>query len=499
MQKIFFFVAVFVIITQSCDHSHEENSNHEEEIPKFQITAYNQDIELFAEADAFVKGASSNILSHFSVLPAFDALETGKVSVSLAIQENVVTQILESPTRKGIYSFDITPEFSGTGNLFFDIESGELISRIVISDVKVYESDEDAHQDETWEVSRTNTYVFTKEQSWKVDFSTGLPEYESFGQVIKAIAQVRPAPGDEFLVSAHTNGLVSFSSNIIVAGKKTGRNEALFTISGQGLASGNLSVQYAEARNNFEKAKNDFERISALATDKIVSEKDLLDTKNRYENAKAVFENLEKNFSPNGQTVKSPVDGFISQVFVNNGQYVEAGQALISIAQNNNLLLYAEVQQKYSPVLSSVNDANIRILPDGNTFSLEELNGNILSYGRNANSDNYLLPVNLLIENKGGLVTGGFAEIYLKTANATQAVTIPNTALLEEQGAFFVFVQVNPELFEKREVKPGATDGIRIEIKDGLEVQERIVTKGAIFLKLAQATGTLDAHSGHVH
>jgi hypothetical protein len=28
---------------------------------------------------------------------------------------------------------------------------------------------------------------------------------------------------------------------------------------------------------------------------------------------------------------------------------------------------------------------------------------------------------------------------------------------------------------------------------------ERIVTKGAILVKLAQSSGALDAHSGHVH
>lgn len=499
MQKIFFIVAAFAFITQSCSPSHEDAGSHEEERPKFQMTAYNDDFELFAEADALVRGTSSNILSHLSVLPEFDALERGKVTVSLTVQGNVVTQILESPTRKGIYSFDITPELSGEGSLLFDIESGELQSRIVIPEVRVYESVEEALADETGEVSGTNAYVFTKEQSWKVDFATAIADYEPFGQVIKTTARVRPAPGDEFLVSAQTNGVVSYSSDIVVAGKKTGRNESLLTISGKGLASGNLSVQYAEARNNFEKAKSDFERASELAADKIVSEKDLLEARNRYENAKVVFDNLERNFSPGGQTVKSPVNGFISQVFVENGQYVEAGQPLVRIAQNNHLLMHAEVQQKYAPVLGQVVDANIRMMPDGKTFHLKELNGTILSYGRNANPDNFLLPVSILMENREGFVTGGFAEVYLKVAGADHSIIVPNTALLEEQGVFFVFVQIHPELFEKREVKPGATDGMRTEIKEGLAAQERIVTQGAIFLKLAQATGTLDAHSGHVH
>ena len=132
-------------------------------------------------------------------------------------------------------------------------------------------------------------------------------------------------------------------------------------------------------------------------------------------------------------------------------------------------------------------------------YSLEQLNGEVLSFGRNTNNDNYLIPISLQIDNKGSFVSGGFVELYLKTVSNSQAVTIPNSALLEEQGIYFVFVQVTPELFEKREVKVGVSDGLKIEVLEGIAQQERIVTTGAILVKLAQATGTLDAHSGHNH
>ncbi|MBW6459400.1 MAG: efflux RND transporter periplasmic adaptor subunit [Bacteroidales bacterium] len=499
MQKIFILIMAFAIISQGCGVFQRAKHEHENEVPKVQYTAYNQDFELFAEADAFVKGEVSNILCHFSVLPSFDALNEGEVTVSLFLQGSAVMQTLGSPTRKGIYSFDITPEQSGTGQLDFSINTGELKSRISITGIVVYESTNDASNAEIAQVPMTNTFVFTKEQSWKVDFETGYPVSGSFGQVIKTTAQNRPAPDDEFLVTARVNGVVSVFSDRILSGRETRKDEPLLTISGKGLAIGNLSVHYAEARNNFEKAKSDYERISELANDKIMSEKDLLEARNKYENTKVVFENLEKNFSLDGQTVKSPVDGFISQVFVHNGQYVEAGQPLIRIIQNIKMVLYAEVQQKFAPVLSKVVTANIRTLPGGNTYRLDDLRGRILSYGRNANSDNFLLPVSLLIETNGEFVSGGFSEVYLITADLKQAMSVPNTALLEEQGNYFVFVQITPELFEKRVVKTGATEGINTEIIEGIGFQDRIVTKGAIYIKLAQATGTLDAQSGHVH
>ena len=90
-------------------------------------------------------------------------------------------------------------------------------------------------------------------------------------------------------------------------------------------------------------------------------------------------------------------------------------------------------------------------------------------------------------------------ELYLKTVSDAEVLTIPNQAIIEEQGRYSIFVQVTPELFEKREIKTGQTDGIRTEVISGLADNERIVTKGAVMIRLAQSTGALDAHSGHVH
>jgi multidrug efflux pump subunit AcrA (membrane-fusion protein) len=146
-----------------------------------------------------------------------------------------------------------------------------------------------------------------------------------------------------------------------------------------------------------------------------------------------------------------------------------------------------------------ISSANIRTLQDNRSYTLEELNGKMLSYGKSTNDDNYLIPVSLQIDNVGSFVAGGFVELFLKTLSSVKSITVPVTALLEEQGNFFVLVQVNPELFEKREVKTGVSDGIRTEILSGLTKDERIVTKGAILVKLAQASNALDPHAGHVH
>ena len=502
MKNKIFLITILASLFTSCssklDKANQAEHVHEE--VKIQFTAYSDEFELFAEADPFAVDITSNVLAHFSNLPDFTALENGSITLRLIVNGKESNQTLDKPTRKGIFSFNIKPESEGKGILMFDIKTDKGEFQITVPNVTVFADDHDAiHDAEDAGPSATNAAVFLKEQSWKIDFATELPTREPFGQVIKTIAQVQSAQGDEILLTAKINGIVMLSTKNVLEGKSVSPGLVLFSISGTGLADDNSAVRYMEAKNNYEKAKLDYERHKELAKDKIVSEKDLLNAKNQYDNAKLIYDNLNKNFSSSGQSIASPMNGFVKQLFVKNGQYVESGQPIVSISQNKTLLLSADIQQKYASILNAITSANIRTLYDNQTYTLEQLNGKVLSFGRSTNSDNFLIPVSLQIDNKGCFVPGSFVELYLKTLTNNQALTIPNSALLEEQGSYFVYIQITPELFEKREVKPGVSDGLKTEILKGITPGERLVTKGAILIKLAQATGTLDAHSGHVH
>ncbi len=479
------------------DHDHEE---HEHEDHKVQYTVYGEEFELYAEADAFIKGEMANFLCHITSLEDFAPITEGSITLSIIIDDKVTSETLSAPTKKGIYSFNITPESVGKGRLELSIKSDQGNCKITVPEIMVYASDEQADEAISGiEYSTTNTISFTKEQSWKIDFATEKATVEPFGQVIKTTAQIQSANNDEVIVTAKSNGIVRLSNNAIVEGKKVNRGEVLFSITGNGLAENNPSIQYTEAQNNYLKAKTDFERLNELAKDKIVSEKELLNAQNLYDNTKAVYNSLSKNFNAQGQMITSSVSGSIKQLYVTNGQHVQTGDPVMIVSQNKYLVLHAEVQSKFASELQHIKTATFRCIHNNTTYTMNELNGKVLAVGNSANNDNYLLPVHLQIDNPGQLISGSFVELFIQTITNSNAITIPNTALLEEQGTFFVFVQITPELFEKREVITGASNGIKTEILSNLNAHKRVVSKGAIMVKLAQSTGALDAHSGHVH
>jgi RND family efflux transporter MFP subunit len=358
---------------------------------------------------------------------------------------------------------------------------------------------EHEHEHESHEgATGSDAIHFAEEQQEKIAFSVEHPLIEPFGQVIKTTARVQSSPTNEAIVSARVSGIVLFQGGDLTEGQNVKAGQSLFSISGAGLTEKNANVRFTEAQTNYTKTEADYKRAQELVKDKIISEKDFLQVKTNYETAKAVYDNLFQNFNKGGQTISAPFAGFIKQILVENGRFVEEGSPLAIVSKNNTLILTADVSPKYAALLPQLVSATIRG-GDKTVYSLKDLNGKVLSFGKSVNEDNFLIPVSLQIENKAGFLPGSFVELWLKTQKGNPVMTIPVSALTEEQGSFFVYVQHNPETFEKQEVTIGVTDGIRTEILSGLDEEDQVVTKGAISVKLAQSAGTLDPHAGHVH
>jgi len=96
------------------------------------------------------------------------------------------------------------------------------------------------------------------------------------------------------------------------------------------------------------------------------------------------------------------------------------------------------------------------------------------------------------------VVPGSFVEVYLLSRPMQNVIAVPETALTEEQGSFFVYRQVDAECYEKQRVSVGADDGQRVQILEGVKPGDRIVTRGAYQVKLASASNAIPAHT-HEH
>ena len=322
-------------------------------------------------------------------------------------------------------------------------------------------------------------------------------QYTPFGEVIKSGGEIMPARGDEQVVVANHGGLVSFASNGMQEGIAVKTNQQLITLSSGGLVHDNLEVGYLEAKAQSDKAKTDFERAAKLMADTIIAESEFLDAKLTFERKRLAFDNIRRNYESGGQKVLSPVGGFVKAIHVTEGEFVQTGQPLVTISQNKRLVIKADVPQDAIPKLGSIRAANFVTPYDGNIYSTPELNGKLVSWGKSTIKGSFYIPIFFEVDNKDGLIPGTFIEVYLKTTATAESIAIPNSALLEEFGSHYVFVD-NEAGWEKRYVKIDGTDGKLVRIVDGLKVGEHIATKNVSRIKLTLMSGQLPEHA-HVH
>ena len=315
-----------------------------------------------------------------------------------------------------------------------------------------------------------------------------------FRQVIKASGQVLAAQGEESVAVATVAGVVSFHGKV-VEGMHVTQGAPLVILSSNNMAEGD-PVQ--KARIAFEVQKKEYERMKALVESRIVSEKAFAEAEQAYENARISYEAVAKNHSASGQRVVAPIGGFVKNLLVKEGDYVTVGQPLVSITQNRRLFLRADVSEKYYGALRSLSSANFSTPYQNKVYKLSELNGKLLSYGKASDGNGYFVPVTFEFDNRGEVIPGSFVEIYLLGTPMEGVISVPRTALTEEQGSFFVYLQVHDDCYKKQLVNIGADNGERVQILSGIHAGDRVVVNGAYQVKLAGATNAIPAHS-HEH
>lgn len=308
-------------------------------------------------------------------------------------------------------------------------------------------------------------------------------------RTIKVGGQILPSVGDESVAVAPVSGTIVLSGRLN-EGSAVSKGTSIAEISTKGLAGGDV---IAMAKSAYEIARTKFERDRELLEDNIVSRNHFEQSELAYEQAKAEYEALVSESTSGNASVKSPLAGYIKELSVTSGQYVEAGTPIATVSQNKTLQIRADLPERYASQLRDINDATFRG-PDGEVLSISGNGGRLASYSRNI-QDGYI-PVIFEFPNRGGVMPGAYTEVYLKAASGADAISVPVDAIVEDQGIYSVFIRLDEDCFARREVTVGGTDGIRSEILSGLKEGDEVVTEGAMHIKLASVAS---APAGHNH
>lgn len=467
---------------------------HDEENVSLGQTVWTDNFEVYMEYAPMVAGKEAHLVIHLTKLSDFTPVGHIHINGS-ADKSGKKTNLPEAEMlADGIFEFHFHPESAGKVSFSFELDMHEVVETITV-DAEIFASEEVAATAlNSYNEKNSDKVNFKKEQSWRTEFETALTTSGEISETIKTSGELVPAPGDEITYTAIAPGKVKFNSSYALEGVTISKNKRVLTITPSGIEN-NLTAIYHQAKAEFEKDKSNYERAQKLLAKDYLSKKEFDVIKAEYITAKTNFDAISKDYNPQGQQVKSKCSGYIKELYVKEGEYVEAGTKLFTIAKNKKILVRADVSQKYYSKLKDVNSASFRSPHSAFFYDTDFLNGKKIAFGKTHSTSSHFVPVYFEVDNDVDVLPGSFIEIILRSASKHAAVLIPREALIEEFGSFAVFVQTSAEYFEKREVQLGTFDGFYYEIIKGLKPGERVVTKGAFQVKMASMSGSAPAHT----
>ncbi|WP_422350864.1 efflux RND transporter periplasmic adaptor subunit [Flagellimonas sp.] len=498
-----YIIIVLAFLAMSCNnkaedaHAHNADGSHMgEEIPQLSHTIWTHKTELFVEFPALIVGNPSKFVAHFTVLDKHQPVREGSVTVSLIKDSQGIRNTVDEPSSPGIFSPAIQPKETGNYQLVFELKTSDYFDKITIDDVTVYANADDAIK-ALGTAEDDGSISFLKEQAWKIDFQTAPVISGKIYDVINTSGVWMPSPGSTKSLAAKSNGVVDFKVNNLTEGTEVKQGQLLMSLNSQGLTSNNLSTDIASAKATFQQAKSEYERKKELYESKIVPKSEFEKVESNFEIAKANYQSLVSGVSGGSKQIRAPFDGFIKSITVSNGDYVDQGVALVTVGTQQSRVLKTQIAPSYGITMGNAQGIWYQT-KNGQWRNVATSGGSILSIAKDVDNNRPLISVFAKVNEDVDMPEGSLTQVQIAMGNATQNRMIPVNALLEDYGSYSVMVQLSGESFERRPVKIGKRNGENVEILEGLQIGEVVVTTGAYQVKMASMSGSTPSH-GHEH
>jgi membrane fusion protein, heavy metal efflux system len=279
-------------------------------------------------------------------------------------------------------------------------------------------------------------------------------------------------------------------------GEAVRANQPLLTI--QSADIGTAYSDFAKAESDWQLAQRSFQLASDLYQVKAIPQKEFEQAENGFMKTHAEYQRargrlrvlkisereLDKPPDQRKLTarfdVKAPLDGIIVEKSVTVGQLVEPAKVLYTIANPDLLQAVGEIYERDLRLIKPGMTASVRV----ESFPDIVFPATIAYIGDVVDAETRTIKIRCDVTNLGHkLKNDMFVRIHLDVSGQTLALALPQSALIRMGDKTFIFIQHNPEEYERREVVTGPVLGEQIEIQGGARSGERAVVKGGLLLQ----------------
>jgi membrane fusion protein, multidrug efflux system len=235
---------------------------------------------------------------------------------------------------------------------------------------------------------------------------------------------------------------------------------------------GGASSQYVQAKAMFENAEKNFKKMKYLFDEKAISE-------SAFDEAKAGFEVSKANYQAAKELVDitSPISGTLVELDVKIGDVPLQGVLAARVARTDALRMTfgvpADLVSQFSPGMTG----SLRVAGDDSVYSCT-----VTKVSDAAEPQTRTFSVEVSVPNTSrSLQAGTFAKVTFVVERKDNVLTVPAAALLSNEGVMSLYV-VKSDTAHERTVGVGASNGRDTEIRSGLNSGEEVVVMGQGFL-----------------
>jgi len=268
----------------------------------------------------------------------------------------------------------------------------------------------------------------------------------------------------------YENAVRSSAAEVKLAQESYDRNKLLYeqrVTAGKNLQSAEHDLEVAKAAR--ESAVNGTKAALTAARRKLL----ILGLNDATIDALAKKTDLAATFSLN-----SPIDGIVVERNATLGASVGTDANLFKIIDLSQVWIDADVFEKDLPRVRPGQEVKLTVT----AFPQSTFSGRVILINSVLDPETRTVKVRTEVANPDGrLKPDMFANVQIVTDVNRAAISIPQSAVLNDEGKTIVFV-AEGNGYKKRQVQAGIQNNDRVEIVDGLTAGDKVVVKGNYLL-----------------
>ena len=336
-------------------------------------------------------------------------------------------------------------------------------------------------------------FLYAKSQAKPVSYKTESPFITNI--IKKSVATGAVIPRKEIAIKSKVSGIIEKMYKIAGDPIKVGEVIAKVKIIPDMVNLNNAESRLSRAQINFNNAKTDYDRNSELVKGGVISKTDFQQTELAYNNAKEELESSESNLQlikegaskktgvVSNTLIRSTITGMILDIPVKEGNSViesntfNEGTTIASVADMGEMIFEGKVDESEVGKIKE----NMELILTIGAIDKQSFKAKLEYISPKGVAENGAIqfPIRAKVElEKDYFIRAGYsanADIVLERRDSVLAVS---EGLIKFNGDTpSVEVETSPQNFSKRIVKTGLSDGVNIEVLEGLSKTDKL--KGA--------------------